>query len=767
MATQPGNFLEQLRATFAVEAREHLQAMGSGLLAIEKAERDGQAPLVESVFRAAHSLKGAARAVDHADIELLCESLEDVFAAWKRGESSPSAALIDAAHRTLDAIGALLDAPPDQPPNDGPLQRTAPRMPPVDASRAEVASPPAAVAEPVRRQASTSHRERALAPPANTGAYAQSAADAMRSDQTVRIAVSKLQARLFEAEEMLGVKLSAAQQAADLRQLRERAGSWRKAWTPVEGAARELRRRRSAAAHVPAAAELDSVVDFLDWTVDHLASIETEAERLVAAAARQHRIVGKQVDELLDDTKRLLLLPFGTICGSFAKLVRDLCREQRKEADLVIRGEHVEIDKRVLEQIKDPLVHLLRNSVDHGLETPAERIRQGKPQRGTITLEVSQVADKARIVLEDDGAGIDLASVKASAVKRGLISADQARQLDEAQAQALVFESDVSTSPILTRVSGRGLGLAIVREHARRLGGDVALESRAGRGTRIVIEVPLLQATFRGILVEVEDRVFVLPTLEVERVTRIRHDDVRTVKGRETVAIAGRAIALVRLAQVLELPAAGRRAVPALVPVIVMGQGDQRVAFIVDSVLNEQELLVRPLRKPLLRVRNVAAATVLGSGEVVPVLNVADLLVSARKAGQRAALPGAADIQAPAQSILVAEDSITSRMLMKSILEASGYAVRTAVDGVDALAMLRADRYDLVVSDVEMPRLNGFDLATRIRADRRLAELPVILVTALESAEDRARGVDVGANAYLVKSSFDQSDLIDAVRRLV
>jgi two-component system chemotaxis sensor kinase CheA len=375
---------------------------------------------------------------------------------------------------------------------------------------------------------------------------------------------------------------------------------------------------------------------------------------------------------------------------------------------------------------------------------------------------------KVELMVSDDGAGIDAAPVKASAIKHGRITAEEAQHLSEADGQALVFQSDVSTSPIITQLSGRGLGLAIVREKAEKLGGRVTLESRVGVGTTIRITVPIALATFRGILVEAAKRLFVIPTTQVERITRFKTDDVRTVEGQDTIAIEDRTTSLVWLADVLELPDAERADGAKASPCILLGSHEHRIAFAVDAVLGEQEVLVKRLSKPLSRVRNIAGATVLGSGQVAPILNVADLLKSARKTRRAAprSTPAATAV-VKEKSILVAEDSITSRMLIKGILESAGYRVKTAVDGLEAFTALRAEHFDLLVSDVEMPRLNGFDLTARIRADSRLASLPVVLVTARETREDRERGIDAGANAYLVKSNFDQSNLLEAVRRLV
>lgn len=774
MSTKEDKFIRQLRATFKVEAEEHLQTISTGFLELERtpsAQAHGQ--IVETVFRAAHSLKGAARAVDFTEIELLCQSMEDVFASWKRQESLPSPDALDALHRALDAIASAL-ASPGGSGNTGDIG---------DIGDQSALS----LLRQLGKASSLSPRESAaagLAPNDDDAAMAPPViqvvkpavplpapvATEMGHQETVRVAVSKLEARLLEAEEMLMAKLTVGQRVTDLRELSGRFEAWRNAWGAVEPEVRQLRLLSDQpGSPTHSSAELARVLDFFDWSMDYIKTVEDEAVALERTAQHDRYAIGKLVDDLLEDSKQLLMLPFATISTSFPKLVRDLCRDQGKEADLTVHGEEIAIDKRILEEIKDPLVHLLRNSVDHGIETPQSRMRLGKPSRAAITLTVSQVSDsKVEISMSDDGAGVDTAKVKESATKQGIVSADEARQLDDAQAQALIFQAEVSTSAMITRLSGRGLGLAIVREKAQKLGGTVTVESQPHRGTCFRIMLPSMLATFRGVLIEVQEQLFVVPTSHVERVARVKADNILAVEGRETIALDGRAIALVRLAEVLELPSMAHNGeLPASTPVVVLGAADQRIAFAVDAVLDEQEVLVKRLGKPLLRVRNIAGATVLGSGQVAPILNVTDLLKSARRAGRVALRVAAGAKPVEARMVLVAEDSITSRMLIKSILESAGYDVKTAVDGMDAFTLLRAEKFDLLVSDVEMPRLNGFDLTARIRADNRLAELPVVLVTALETREDRERGIDAGANAYIVKSSFDQSNLIEAVRRLI
>jgi two-component system chemotaxis sensor kinase CheA len=732
MTAAEEEFLRTLRATFKVEAAEHLGSIGSGLLALEKVTRpEEQLPLIETVFRAAHSLKGAARAVNFTDIESLCQSLESLFASWKRRESFPTPPALDAAHRDLNRISEVMTPP-------AAAQRATP-------SRKSVESPaPPATPPPVSRHV----------PPTYTGEM-----------ETVRIAVGSLDTQLLEAEEMVAVKLGALERATELGALVGRFEAWRKEWSRIQPRARTLR-RVSETSREPMP-ELRELANFLDWNHGYLRSLEDNVTALRRTAEQERLLVGKLVDDLLENSKKLLMLPMSTLSALLAKVVRDLCHDQGKEAELATRGGEITIDKRILDELKDPLIHMLRNCVDHGIETPDARSRMGKPRRATITLAVTPIdGNQVEISVSDDGAGIDVERVKQAAAKRGLLVSDQ---IADAEALALVFETDVSTSPMITQVSGRGLGLAIVREKTEQLGGRVTIDSHRNTGTRIGMTVPLTLSTFRGVLIKVGRRSFIAPTAQVERVLRFKPQDVQTVESRATLALNGRAVSLVDLAEVLQLPPASPEATPThATPAIVLSAGEQRVAFLVTAVIDEREVLVKQLVKPLVRVRNIAGATILGSGEVVPILNVHDLLKSARSATGIPRAPAPAQSPtAPRKRILVVEDSVTSRMLLRGILESAGYQVKTAVDGMEAFTALRLERFDLVVSDVEMPRMDGFNLTARIRAERALADTPVVLVTALESREDRERGIDVGANAYLVKSNLDQGNLLEALRRLL
>lgn len=791
MTGKENGLLQRLQSMFKIEAEERLKTLSSGLLELEKtpaAER--QTAIVETIFREAHSLKGAARAVNMTDIEAICQSLENVFAALKRKEISPTPKMLDTLFHAVDSIGNRLSSPEaGAMATSGLLQQLA-RL---ETGGSEGCSrwdggvfrvqkgllphPPQGRKPKEDNLEKTMEKGRG-SPTAEAGTAVrgfQLAGEKRVFSETVRISTAKLDSLLLQAEEMLSVKLAAGERAADLRDIKLMLTLWEKEWSKIYPAVRTVRQLHEKKAKMNEPDQTNSplvkLLEFLDWNHTYIKLLKNRVKTLVKSAEHDHRSLDVNVGNLLEDMKKTLMLPFSSLLESFPKMVRDLSRAQGKEVKLVLQGSEVEIDKRILEGMKDPLIHLLRNCIDHGIEKPEEREQSKKPRHGTVTIAISQVnGSSVEILMKDNGAGINLAKVKEAAVKLGISSEKEVDKLNEQEALSLIFQSEVSTSPIITNLSGRGLGLAIVREKVEKLGGHMSVETKPQTGTSFRILLPVTVATFRGILVRTADQVFVIPTANVERVMRMKRDEIKTVENRETITLNGRAVSHVRLVDVLELPLKEKkREDSGLIQALVLSAAGKRIAFSVEEVLNEQEVLVKSLGKQLSRVRNVSGATVLGSGKVVPILNVPDLVKTAVKEpfAPAGTAVSAGDVESKRKSVLVVEDSITSRMLLKNIMESAGFHVKTAVDGVDALTALRTEDFDLVVSDVEMPRMNGFDLTAGIRADQKLSQLPVVLVTSLGSREDRERGIDVGANAYIVKSSFDHSNLLEIIRRLI
>jgi two-component system chemotaxis sensor kinase CheA len=768
MDAKEREFQKRLLATFAVEAAEHVQTLSSGLIKLEQAASTEQRrELIEIVFREAHSLKGAARAVGVSSTEMICQGLESVFSDLKRKALDCPPALFDVLHEAVDALGKVLSASESEPAGGAKLSISE-LLRRLDGALEGIAA----------TQSGARTQEQAGAkPPPRPDDRPTLPDEKIALADTVRMRTARLDALLFQAEGLLAAKLSTAQHAVEIREAIGALGTLEKEraklGSGVKAIGHAVTRASRDASSGDAHPQLRKLAEFISWESGFIKAFEAKIAAIATAAERDQRSLAAMVDGLLEDTKKALMLPMSSILEVLPKLARGLSRAQGKEVELVMRGGEIELDRRILDQMRDPLIHLVRNCVDHGIEMPAVRTGKGKPASGTITFAISQKnGSRIEILVGDDGAGIDLAKVEAAARELGVVPTDEARSKDPQQLLSLVFHSGVSSSPIITDISGRGLGLAIVREKVEKLGGDISVDTQPGRGTTFRILLPLTLATFRGVRVRVRDHQFLVPTAHVQQAVRVDLDAIKTVENRETVQWSGQTIALVRLADTLELPqrASSIDTDAGKLQILILGSADKRIAFCVDEIIEEQEVLVKPLGRQLSRVRNIAGAAVLGTGKAVPILDIPDLLKSAVKlaAGQAGSVVGRAlDTDAQQTSVLVAEDSITSRTLLKNILESAGYAVTTAIDGADALMRLKADRYDLLVSDVEMPRMNGFDLIARVRAEKALAQMPAVLVTALDSREDRERGIEVGANAYIVKSSFDQSNLLEVIRRLI
>ncbi|HEX9079322.1 MAG TPA: response regulator [Desulfuromonadaceae bacterium] len=742
------DFHKRLLATFRDETKERLAAISAGLIALEKsAEPEKRSVLMETVFREAHSLKGAARAVNMAGIESLCHALEGIFSGLQRRNIPPSPDLFDLLHHTTDVIEKQFL------PDESGVESTHGTLLGELLARLEQAVKDPSPVFPPSQPAN--HQE---APPPE---------GAVVSD-TVRISAARLDALLHQTEEMLTLKQAVQQRLYELGEVRGGLAAWEKEWRKVKPG---LRRPGTVSAAPVVAAEssqAEKLLAFCEWSHGAVKALERRVQTLAKALSGDRSTLGGMVDGLVDDLKGVLMLPCATVLGVLPKMVRNMAREEGKEVELLIAGETVEVDKRIMEEMKDPLIHLVRNCIDHGIERPEERRRRNKAPAGQISVTVSlKDASLIEITVADDGRGIDTAAVATAAVRQGALSREQVGQMERNELLGLVFASGISTAPLITDISGRGLGLPIVRERVEKLGGTVTVTSEARRGTTFRMVLPLTLSTCRGVLVEAGGQTFVVPAAGVERVARVAGETLRTVENRETVEVGGAALSYVRLADVLRLPAAaGSGGDAGRLALLVIASGASRIAFGVDTILDEQEVLVKNLGPQLQRVRNIAAATVLGTGRVVAILHPGDLVKSAVSGalGAAAAPPAPETVR---RSVLVVEDSITARTLLKNILETTGYRTFTAVDGIDALTRLRTDEIDLVVSDVDMPRMNGFELTAKIRASREFADLPVVLVTSLDSRADRERGVEAGANAYIVKSSFDQSNLLDVIKRLV
>jgi two-component system chemotaxis sensor kinase CheA len=756
-------FQKRILATFRIEAEEHLHAFSAGLIELEKTpSKKKVAEIIEVMFREIHSLKGAARSVDQKDIEYMCQPMESIFSALKSREIALSSLSFDLFYKTVEWLLKHVAS-------SGNEQTDAFRQ-----TRSELILQLKEMASgrsiaPVAQEPSLAVTEQPQPaqpePIPETGTGTDLSGMSLRTQiEMVRIPVTKLDPLLLQAEELIQSKITINQRTDEMKTLCDELNEWK---TETQ----KWRSRRASAT---------SAIwnEWCDTSEIHLNKVESQMTEITRSMERDQHSLDRLVNNHLEAMKQVLMLPVASLVEAFPGMVREISHEQNKEIDFIVKGKELEIDKSILEELKDPLIHLIRNSISHGIGKPQERMLQNKPAHGKITLAfAARESGLFEITLSDDGKGINKELVLKAAIKSGILSDEAAGKLDPTEVLNLIYQSGVSTSSIITDISGRGLGLSIVHEKVLKLNGKISMETEADKGTTFRILLPMTLSTFRGILVILKEFMFILPTMNVERVMKVDQEEIRTVENYETIRIDGKIISLVDLGEVLDLPEhkfAGPGQMKPESPdsdqvcIVVLVSGEYQIAFKVDDIVEEQQVLVKRLGKLLSRVRNISGATILGSGKVVPVLNISDLMKSAvrMKGKKREALAGEHFVPKTGK-ILVAEDSITSRTLLKNILETAGYKVTTAVDGADAFTKARTGDFDIVVSDVDMPKLNGFELTAKIRNDKKLSEIPVVLVTALESREDKEHGIEVGADAYIIKSSFDQTNLLEIIKKLI
>jgi two-component system chemotaxis sensor kinase CheA len=510
------------------------------------------------------------------------------------------------------------------------------------------------------------------------------------------------------------------------------------------------------------------VMDYLATQDNHLKLLRTNVRGLLRRFAADRSQLKLLSDELQENVRRARMVPIAALFDPLPRMARDLARERGKEVAVHIEGAETEVDRLVLEAMRDPLIHLLRNAVDHGIELPEQREREDKARRGTVRVRALQKGHSIVLEVTDDGAGIDLDAVRRAAVRIGLLAPQEAAKLSAPNTLLLIFHSGLSTQDQVTDLSGRGIGLDVVRQNLERLHGVSQVETRPGQGTSFTLTLPLTLTTSQVLLVGVAGLTVAIPTTTVERILRVNAGKVGQIEGKPAITSHGRPLPLIPLRHILALPASDSpRPSESSFPVVMLGVAEQRVALRVDRLEGTQEVVVKSLGRQLRRVRNIAGATILGNGQVIMILNVADLIRSAQDTPSTVAPLPLDDRAPPSRRVLVVDDSITTRTLEKNILENSGYRVLVATDGEEAWSLMQTEALDLVVSDIAMPRMDGFALTERIRDDERFRDLPVILVTSLESQQDRRRGLEVGADAYITKSTFDQQNLLDAMERLI
>lgn len=735
---------QKLLATFQIEHRDHVEQIRALLAMIQKTGAPPASPELEEVFRRAHSLKGAARAVDLHPIEGLAHRLETLFSRVRQGQTRLDANVTGVVEQVLDASEDCIAA----------LSESRPAATVPDALRAieRVLGMESAPPEPPA--------------PAQISSEPEGSVAGFQPIETVRVTAENFDGLFRIAGRLIAETQQQDRVGIELNQLAQNLAA-------VEKEGERVRRNMIATlSHFPASRELarlSSLLDSMERKVRSVARQARATRRLQHRSSWSMQQLGKQ---LQSDVWQARLVPAESLLEGYRRMMRDLARDEGKEIDFRATSAGVRADRRVLEALKDPLMHLLRNAVSHGIELPKERTANGKSPVGLVNLRVDANGQRLTVSIQDDGRGVDLTRVAKVAVRDGIISESDTEHLTPQELIRILFRAGFSTASNVTNLSGRGMGLSVVYETIRRLQGDLDLQPNDGPGTTVLLSVPVSVASHRLVIVNSGNQSFAIPSLGIERLRRIKLTDVESLEGKPVVILDGQPVPLATIPSLLELGNSYNQGSREMLQIVIVRSGNRRLALAVDSVMRETDAVIQDLGAAATCGGRISSGVVLDDGTVAFVVNPMELIESAGQS--RLQLPAAAieTVPEPARevapgAILVVDDSMTTRTLEKSILEAHGYQVRVAVDGVEALARLREQTADLVIADIEMPRLNGFGLIEAMKHDPKLQQIPVIIVSSLERREDRERGLALGADAYIVKRKFDQEELLAAIRQIL
>jgi two-component system chemotaxis sensor kinase CheA len=738
----------ELRSIFKIEFEENIQTLNSELLKLESDVFNTDA--LTKLMRTAHSMKGGARMIGLPDVVTLAHFFEDMLGAVKKEGVELKRHDFDRMYKAIDIIKSLVN----------------------EAVTGE--APNFVAASVIDQIINGSGEPKTNDEPDSVILQSEIAADSQPVTQelqgdiipafsidTIRVASTKLDTLMDLSGELTVSKIQLALRLGKINDLS----------LLLEDSTRELNSIETAL--LPQRSENPGLFSEVGLIINRLKnrfdSASVEIGNLSDGISEDNSRLNFVAYEFEEVIKNLRMLKLSNIFNLYPRMVRDISNELGKEVNFIIEGGDITADKKILEEMRDPLMHMIRNSIDHGIELPDEREQQGKPRAGTIKLSANHFAGHITITLEDDGKGLNEKSIIETALRKKLIDEEASKNLTHKQIHKLIFTPGFSTSKIITDVSGRGVGMEVVQANIDKLKGKINIESETKKSTRFIIELPLTLATLRVMTASVGNHIFAIPVDFIVSVIIVDVAEIFSMEARDTIVFRDEPITIVNLKTVLELEDISdstRKNVTTFQCIILSSMGE-KAGFIVDSLIDEQEVLVKPLGFMLKRVKNVSGSTILVSGDVCMILNPNDLLKTVKSLSASEILETSTPESLRKKRILLVEDSITTRTQEKRILESAGYDVVVAVDGLDGYQKLLINEIDAVVSDVEMPNLDGLSLTEKIRAEKKYLSLPVVLVTSLSSEEQKKRGLESGANAYLTKSGFDQKILIETLDRLL
>ncbi len=762
-STSAANFDPLLLDLFRVELENHTRVLEKGLVS---AEGDQAPERIEPLMRAAHSIKGAARIVGLSQAVSLAHAMEDLLAAVQQGKLVLTGDHVDLLLTGNDLYAAMsrlgTTAIPDWlAEQEAALDRTAQDIraalagqPPLRPAHPDAASAPSP--SPVPQPTPT--------PPAGESATAAPPRDeeAPKPAAPERVEGGLVRVMTVHLDRLMGLAGECLVQAQSIKTFYPALLKIKKGFpsltSALEGLLESLDKSTDQETFLRLQEALSRIERIHHLTNDHTIDFELSSRRLEHLAHR-----------LYDEVVASRMQPFSDGMHGFSRLVRDMAKELGKKIRFATLGESTPVDRDILEKLEAPLTHLIRNALDHGLETPAERERAGKPPEGKLTVEARHVAGMLNIIVADDGRGVSLERLRTKIVEKGLVHPDMASGLTKGELLEFLFLPGFSTAGKVTEISGRGVGLDIVFTMAQEVGGSVRVESTEGAGTRFLLLLPLTLSVLRTLLIEIDAEIYAMPLTRIDRLLRVPQAELHVVEDRQFTTLDGENIGIVDARQLFGLPHPPAAADPC--QLLIFSDRMHRFGLVVDRFLGQRDLVVRPLDPRLGKLANISAGAILEDGSPILILDVDDLVRSIDHLLTHGHLRkvGAATGERPAgrRRILVVDDSLTVREVERKLLETEGYEVIVAVDGMDGWNSLQTGAFDMVVSDVDMPRMNGIELVRKIKTDPLFKALPVMIVSYKDREEDRLRGLEAGADYYLTKGSFHDATLLKAVRDLI
>ncbi len=729
---------------FRIEVETQAKILSDGLIVIEQDPRN--AARLEALMRAAHSIKGAARMVDIEPAVRIAHVMEDGLVAAQENKITLGADQVDLLFRGVDMlvqIGAATDIRTWTDENRSDIDELEDALTSIPSGTTPAPSLPAASPEPEQpRTVEATGAEIAASPP----------------ESAIRVSAESL-------NRLMGLAGEVEVEARWLRPYADTLVQFKHRHTEVIGLLDKL---RDALEYV----QLDDYArnllsDAMHKAADCRQQLGSRLTELDEYDRRSHNLASRLNREVIASRMR----PFADGVHGFQRMVRDIARSLGKQVRLEIRGLATQVDRDILEKIEAPLNHLIRNAVDHGIESPAERVAAGKPEQACIRLEAMHSAGMLSIVVEDDGRGMDSARLRDKIVQKKLVSQEMAAELSETELMDFLFLPGFSTREQVTEISGRGVGLDVVHSVVQEMHGIVHAAAHLGKGMRFHLQLPLTLSIMRSLMVQIAGEPYAFPLAQIHRTLKLPREAIETMEGRQYFTLGNQHIGLIAANQVLTLegePPEGDE-----VCIVVLGERLDRYGLVVDRFLGERSLVVQTIDARLGKIKDISSAAILENGDPCLIVDVDDLLrsVDILIAGGRLDKIQNTKV-APQRTkahkrILVVDDSITVREVERNMLVSRGYDVEVAVDGMDGWNAVRTGAYDLVISDVDMPRMNGFEFVSLIKKDAKLKSLPVMIVSYKDREEDRKRGLDVGADYYLTKGSFHDETLLDAVADLI